>query len=402
MKINNKFVYVKTRNVFEGLIDSIPKGLDPIVFIEDTREVWTCGTYFSMNNPDVFLTESNGSVNLNIGSNEINISTAGDGISVKKGIGDKIIISSTALTKIDTNYPLEWSNVDKKLIHSESGVDSGTYGPGSDILNASIFSIPYYVVDESGHLIESGNRDIQIRDYVEQLKPSEQSVDRDVLLSYNESNNQTDKAQVRKANGLKYNDGTKTLTVDGGVIAKNSIEITEGDLKVVNGVIIGNLQGNITGSAIPKIHLSDKPEYGGASQELYGHVKLVDKFNGVPAPSSNNTNNSNAEVVALAASPYLVYNEIEGVKEHVKKLPGISVISTQNGSVSITEANQSIKISGANGIDVTASNNVISIKGISITAHDRNNEKINISSTLNFDKDFQIDDNNLTIRWKEI
>ena len=53
MVIDSKFAYVKKKEVFEHLIESIPKGLNPIVFIEDTREMWTCGTYFSIGYPSI-------------------------------------------------------------------------------------------------------------------------------------------------------------------------------------------------------------------------------------------------------------------------------------------------------------------------------------------------------------
>lgn len=402
MKINNKFVYVKNRTVFEELINTIPDGLDPIVFIEDTREVWTCGTYFSMNDPDVFITETSGSVNLNIGKKEINISTSGDSLSIRKGLGDKIIINSTALTQVDADYPLNWDKITKKLTHSDSGVSEGVYGPTTNVSNASIFSVPYYVVNSTGHIVETGNKNVEIRDYVEQVRPSDQAVERDVLLSYNESNDQSDTAQVRKANGLKYNDSTKVLNVSGGIRAGGTVEVTDGDLKVVGGKIIGNLEGDITGSAIPKIHLSNKPEYGGASKELYGHVILQDEIVGIPAPSSNNINNANPDVVAIAASPYLVYNEIEKAKEYADSLPGIGVIATSTGTIAVTEKQQTIQIVGTNGISVSASDNVVVIKGIKITGYHENETQIGIINNLNFTKDFQIDDNNnVGLRWEE-
>lgn len=402
MKINNKFVYVKNRTVFEELINTIPDGLDPIVFIEDTREVWTCGTYFSMNDPDVFITETSGSVNLNIGKKEINISTSGDSLSIRKGLGDKIIINSTALTQVDTDYPLNWDKITKKLTHSDSGVIEGVYGPTTNVSNASIFSVPYYVVNSTGHIVETGNKNVEIRDYVEQVRPSDQAVERDVLLSYNESNDQSDTAQVRKANGLKYNDSTKVLNVSGGIRAGGTVEVTDGDLKVVGGKIIGNLEGDITGSAIPKIHLSDKPEYGGASKELYGHVILQDEIVGIPAPSSSNVNNANPDVVAIAASPYLVYNEIEKAKEYADSLPGIGVIATSTGTIAVTEKQQTVQIVGTNGISVSASDNVVVIKGVKITGYHENETQIGIVNNLNFTKDFQIDDNNnVGLRWEE-
>lgn len=403
MEIISKFVYVKSRDTFESLLPSIPIGLDPIVFIEDSREIWTCGTYFSMNDPDIFVTEQSGSVDLNIGKSTVNIATSGDGLSIRKGVGDKIIINSTALTKIDTSYPLEWNNLTKNLKHSLSGATEGTYGPSSGVSNASIIPVPFYTLNSTGHIINAGVKNVEIRDYVEQLRPSDSAVDRDILLSYNESNDQSDRAQVRKANGLKYNDNTKKLTVEGGIISNGGIDVITGDLVVSGGKIIGNLQGDITGSAIPKIHLSDKPEYGGASKTMYGHVVLQDEFSGTPAPSSENTSNSNAEVIAKAASPYLVWNTAEEVKAHAESLPNIGTIVGQNGGINITQSNQQINITGSNGVVVTASENTINIKGIQITGLQQDGSISTVLNNIHFDKDFQLDSsNNLSLRWDEI
>lgn len=51
------------------------------------------------------------------------------------------------------------------------------------------------------------------------------------------------------------------------------VNINGGDITVTNGQIVGDLKGNVTGSATPKIHISALPEYGGASKQLYGHVR---------------------------------------------------------------------------------------------------------------------------------
>lgn len=39
MEIKSKFVYAKTRTAFEREKPNIPLGLDPLVFIEDTKEI---------------------------------------------------------------------------------------------------------------------------------------------------------------------------------------------------------------------------------------------------------------------------------------------------------------------------------------------------------------------------
>ena len=41
MEITSKFVYIKKNSTFESLKETIPKNLNPIVFIEDSKEIWT-------------------------------------------------------------------------------------------------------------------------------------------------------------------------------------------------------------------------------------------------------------------------------------------------------------------------------------------------------------------------
>lgn len=150
---------------------------------------------------------------------------------------------------------------------------------------------------------------IQIRDYVTQLTPSDILTDRNVLLGSGDTGNQaSETGQVRKANGLTYNDNSGQLNVKGGINAGGGINVTDGDLTVVGGQIVGDLKGNVTGSATPKIHLSTEPEYGGASTELYGHVKIQDTL-GVIAPlaSSVETDPSSSTIIrGIAASPLMV------------------------------------------------------------------------------------------------
>lgn len=326
MVIESKFAYVKKKETFEPLIETIPAGLNPIVFIEDTREMWTCGTYFSIGYPSIEISEVSGSVKVQIGNSFFLMSTAGESISVRKGDGNRIIISSNALNRVDTEPPLEWNVSDRKLLHMDSGVAPGSYGQSTSLGNASVFIVPNIMVDSTGHVTFAQNYNVEIRDYVEQLTPSALMGNRNVLLSYNEANDNMDTAQVRKANGLLFNDATHRLTVEGGVDSNGPVNVNHGDLSVLDGYIIGNLKGDVEGEAKPKIHLSDKPEYGGASTKLYGHVKLQDVLNTKPDPSSDNENINNTNVTAaIAASPLMVWNAIETAKDYTD-----SVLSSNN------------------------------------------------------------------------
>lgn len=334
MVIDSKFAYIKKKEVFEPLIESIPKGLNPIVFIEDTREMWTCGTYFSIGYPSIEISEVSGSVKVQIGNSFFLMSTAGESISVRKGDGNRIIISSNALSRVDTEPPLEWDAANRKLLHKESGAVPGSYGQPTNLGNASIFVIPNITVDATGHITSAESHNIEIRDYVEQLAPSNLMGDRNILLSYNEASNNMDTSQVRKANGLVFNDATQKMTVAGGMNSNGPVNVNHGDLSVLDGYIIGNLKGDVQGQATPKIHLSLKPEYGGASTKLYGHVKLQDILNTKPDPSSSNENINDTNIVAaIAASPLMVWNAIQTAKDYADSILGSNNAMLYKGAV---------------------------------------------------------------------
>ena len=333
MVIDSKFAYIKKKEVFEPLIESIPKGLNPIVFIEDTREMWTCGTYFSIGYPSIEISEVSGSVKVQIGNSFFLMSTAGESISVRKGDGNRIIISSNALSRVDTEPPLEWDAANRKLLHKESGAVPGSYGQSTNLGNASIFVIPNITVDSTGHITSAENHNIEIRDYVEQLAPSNLMGDRNILLSYNEASNNMDTSQVRKANGLVFNDATQKMTA-GGMNSNGPVNVNHGDLSVLDGYVIGNLKGDVQGQATPKIHLSLKPEYGGASTKLYGHVKLQDILNTKPDPSSSNENINDTNIVAaIAASPLMVWNAIQTAKDYADSILGSNNAMLYKGAV---------------------------------------------------------------------
>ena len=334
MVIDSKFAYVKKKEVFEPLIESIPKGLNPIVFIEDTREMWTCGTYFSIGYPSIEISEVSGSVKVQIGNSFFLMSTAAESISIRKGDGNRIIISSNALSRVDTEPPLEWDAANRKLLHKTSGVVPGSYGQSTNLGNASIFVIPNIIVDATGHVTLAENHNIEIRDYVEQLAPSTLMGDRNILLSYNEASDTADTSQVRKANGLTFNDATQKMTIAGGMNSNGPVNVNHGDLSVLDGYIIGNLKGDVQGQATPKIHISLKPEYGGASTKLYGHVKLQDILNTKPDPSSDNENINDTNVVAaIAASPLMVWNAIQTAKDYADSILGSNNAMLYKGAV---------------------------------------------------------------------
>ena len=409
MDINSKFIYAKTKTAFEREIPNIPENLKPIVFIEDTREMWTCGTYFSIGYPAINVTETNSIVSVGIGNTSFSLASSGESLSIKKGIGNNIIITSNALSKVNTDLPLEWDNLNKKLLHSKvQGLLPGTYGQSSQLDNASVFSIPYLTVNEYGHIVSISNKNIEIRDYVDQLQPTETGGNKNILLSYNEENNQSDTAQVRKARGLTYNDGTEILSVGGGIDVSGRVNIDGGDITVTNGQIVGDLKGNVTGSATPKIHISAIPEYGGASKQLYGHVKLQDEL-GINAPpaSSENADVGSSTVEGIAASPLMVWNTKKDLESKITSaingVTGIGGIKIGEESIEITVPGQIIEIEASKGISASIVDGIISFKGVEIKGHDENGIEKIITNNLTLGSDFIVDDiNNASIRWIEL
>lgn len=331
--IDSKIVYAKTKEGFQKLIPTIPAGLDPIVFIEDSREAWVCGTYFSIGYPNIAVTESGGVVKVGFGESEFTMSTTGESLSIRKGEGNRIIISSSGLSRVDTEPPLEWNPGDRKLLHMVSGVTPGSFGQSGNTSNASIFYIPYITIDSYGHITSADNRTVVIRDYVEQLAPSDTATERNILVSYEAASGTSNTAQTRKANGITFNDGTKKLTVQGGLESYGPTNVYGHDLTVVDGYIVGKVKGDVEGEATPKIHLSTKPEYGGSSTALYGHVRLQDALNSKPDPSSTNSNLNNVNVAAFAASPLMVWNALQSAKDYAESLLGANNAMLFKGSI---------------------------------------------------------------------
>lgn len=404
MQINSKVIFAKTKKGFEKILPLIPQGLDPIVFIEETKEIWTCGKFFSVGDPVVSVEDTLGSVKVNIGDQSVNFTTSGESLGITKGTGNEIILSSNALTMIQTESPLAWDNVTKTLSHLGTLVKPGSYGPSADSSNVSTFRVPSYTVDDKGHIISSESRTISIRDNTEQLAPSTTPGFKNVILS-NGIDPKTETGPVRKANGLLFDDELQKLKVLGGIEAIGDVNVFNGNLKVEGGKIIGNLEGDITGEAIPKIHLSDIPEFGGASLNMYGHVKLQDDFKGgMPAPSSNNTDKANAEVLrGVAASPLLVWDAMEEAKKHADDKPNIGVIAGNLGSMTIDIPNKTVTILGTNGVKIKATEENIIIQGISMSAVSPEGAPVGITERINYTNDFELDEeNNLSLRWTDV
>lgn len=358
----NKFLYYKTRVLFERDLPQITQSVvKPIVFIEDTKEMWTCGNYFNIGFPSLVVSEKDTVVTISMGDSKVDMMTSGSGLRIAKGEGNSIIFTSSALTAIKTSGPLTWVPESKTLEHDFSGALAGTVGPSSDDTNVSIVSIPQLSVDKYGHVTSADTKRLIIRDYVEQLAPTELLGERNVLLSYEEAKNDKDIAGVRKSNGMTFNDALKKLTVQGGIISNGEVLVNNSDLKVVGGKIIGNLEGDVTGSAKPKIHASEIGEYGGASLSLIGHVKVSDTLPlSAPSVSSDNTSPENATIETVAATPLMVWRALQASKEY-------------------TNDNKTILI-----------------------AKDINNSNITLPNTVTFGRDFIYDKNELSIRWIEI
>ena len=403
MDIQSKFIYAKTKIAFERELLNIPANLDPIVFIEDTRELWTKNTYFNLGYPAIKISDISGTVKVEIGTENFVLQTTGASLSIRKGTGNNIIISSNALTSVNTEAPLEWQALDKKLVHKKSGVTSGDYGQVSDLSNATMFDIPKITVDAYGHIQSIVNSGVAIRDYVEQLAPETAAGDRNVLLSFNKANNVSDTERVKKAHDLTYNDATGLLNVKGGINTGGSVNVNNGNLTVVGGYIVGTLQGSVEGQATPKIHLSDKPEYGGASLHLYGHVVLQDDLSTEPPASSANVDITSATVVrGVAATPKMVWNVKQQILTELNNKPSIAGFIVGQDTIEITQPDQRISVKGENGVKVLIQNGGFVVKGISFVGYDESNVEKSIENNIKFSKDFAFNGvNELSLRWEE-
>lgn len=402
-KLTSKFVYAKTKAAFLDYEPNIPIGLDPIVFIKDSKEIWVKGEYFNMGSPGVIVSEKDNTITVTIGTEDFKMSPIGDNLKIQKGEGNNIIFSSTALSSINTEFPLKWDPVGKKLIHEGALGAEGSYGESFSSENASIFKIPYFTVDKWGHIKTAEETTVQIRDYVEQVATPNLQGERTVLISDGRGVD-SETGIVRKAIGLTYDSEQKKLKIEGGIEAGESN--IHGDLTVTGGQIIGNVKGDITGTATPKIHLSATPEYGGASKYLYGHVIVQDELGvSAPEPSSDNTEESFSEVSrGVAASPRMVWNVREQLQEEIKNLPVIETYTVNGEELSARDLGGILGIDAIGGIQagINPVTKEITLKTVAISGYDEGSEFIPLNNRLEFTRDFEIENDRLSLRWKEI
>lgn len=394
--MRSNIIYAKSKHAFQEL--PIEEFSNSLVFIEDTHEIWIKNKYFKFGSPAISVTEENDIVSVNIGDGRFSMGSSSSGLTIRKS-GNNIIFSSSSLTTINTISPLTWE--DNILSHDETDVTPGNYGATTASDNENILSIPYFSVNRWGHITDAETKVVRIRDYVEQLSTSNISGNFNLLLGYSDSN--SSETNVVRKSDIVLDNISKKLTLPGGLEVKGDSKIT-GNFVVEEGQIIGDVQGNITGTATPKIHLSDEPEYGGASTKLYGHVKLQDELLSEPLPSSVNADPSSSTVTrGVAASPKMVWDvkeEIKGIiidssvkgitvnNEEVpkEKLTGIIAIETKGGTTA--------------GVDPETGNIVIS--SVSISGFDNNKNELELNNKLKFTKDFTVDNDEVSLRWELI
>ena len=400
--MESKIIYAKTKDAFQRELPNIPDNLNPLVFIEDTREVWIMGHYFSIGSPGIHVSESNNIITVEVGPSNFTLSSSGDNIVIRKGDGNNIIFSSPALTSINTEYPLNWNTVTKKLIHEKTDIVSGSYGETSSAENVSLLTIPWFTVDSWGHLTSAAERNIKIRDYVEQISSSVISGNYNLLIGYSE-NSSSETNPVRKAIGLTYNPTTKGINVEGGINIGGDSSVS-GNLVVTNGQIIGDVQGNVTGTATPKIHLSTEPEYGGASTELYGHVKLQDELITEPEPSSNNSDINASNVIrGIAATPKMVWDVKQELLGGIDATVKITAINVNNDTIEFEDFPSTLSIKTSKGLKggINPLTKEITLSSIEIKGYNENKNLITIEDNLEFTDDFEISQQKVSLRWDE-
>lgn len=314
----NKFIYFKTRQTFDSIKESFPANLSPLCFIEDTNEIWFNEHFFQAGHESINISEMDNVVTVSLSEDSFNIVPGSESISVSKGQGNNIIVSCNALTRIETDSHLEWK--DNKLLHKNSGVESGSYGPSNNVSDTNIIPTISIGVDTAGHITDIKERTITIRDYTEQRKSDQLDKNRQILLAERDED-QNDTNITRKGR-ITFNNYSGVLETPKmkitGAEEQNVLIIDNGNIVVTNGYIEGKVKGDIEGYATPKIHISMEPDYGGASTKTYGHVMLVDEIPDNPSVSSDNEDLTDATIQAKAASPYAVKHYFDSHKMIVK------------------------------------------------------------------------------------
>jgi len=95
-----------------------------------------------MGTPEVNVLDTNNIITVEVGNSNFTLSSSGDSIVIRKGEGNNIIFSSPALTYINTEYPLKWEPISKKLSHEKTDVSSGSYGETASSDNVNLITIP--------------------------------------------------------------------------------------------------------------------------------------------------------------------------------------------------------------------------------------------------------------------
>lgn len=316
--MESKFIYFKKRQKFDSVKESFPANLSPLCFIEDTNEIWFNNHFFQAGHESISVSEMDNIVTVSLSEDSFNISPGSESITVRKGNDNNIIISCSALTQIDTDDYLEWSN--NTLSHKDSGIDAGTYGSTSNSTGTNAINTININVDSAGHIKSIGTVSNTIRDYTEQKALDTDNKDRRVLLAERDGDN--DDTNVTRKSKVTFNNSTELLTVPKikvtGAKDQNVLVIDSGNIKLTDGYVEGKIKGDIEGSATPKIHISAQPNYGGASLRTYGHVMLVDIISDDVEESSSNEDLSDTTIEAKAASPYAVKKYFDDHKMIVK------------------------------------------------------------------------------------
>lgn len=330
--MNSKFLYFLHRTTFEANVSSFPANLSPLCFIEDSNEIWFNNHFFQAGHDSLRVQEMNNIVSVILSESSFNIIPGSESISIRAD-GNSIIVSSNALTKIDTDDYLEWR--EGKLYHKEQEITPGSYGPNVNTSGVNNIESYKMTLDKAGHITNIEQRTQTIRDFVEQRQSDSADKNRYVLLAERETDFD-DTSFTMKSKGLKFNNLTQTLTspkiIVSGEENSNVLVVQNGNVVVSNGFIEGKVKGEVEGTATPKIHLSTIPDYGGASLNTYGHVMLVDEINGIPSRSSDNTNLNNKEVTAYAASPYAVYDYFNNHKMQIRAYNDNNTLQTLGDS----------------------------------------------------------------------
>ena len=359
--INNKFIYLKHRIDFDSVHSNIPNNSNPIIFVEDTNQLWTCGHWFSIGYPALSIIQDPAQPNqvkLSIGEDSaIQIKTTGNGLSLIVNSNGEMEFQSQALTTINATFPIQYSADSNTITHGIYN-SQGSYGTSTDLSNTRSFQIPYITVDKYGHIKQAASSTVSISLETKQLKIDDQN--HRLLLSTSNSDN--DEIGDTYKSNIIYNKSLLTIPTAIELLGDNvGITVNNGNVEIKGtGAFIGKFQGDVTGSATPKIHASTIQDYGGASLNLFGHVKLQDIIPITdPGTSSNNSvlsDITNGGKQALVATPKMVYDTIQKIKN----------------------------------------------EELVAKAYNTDNIEIN-TNKLNFTQDFELDSNsNLSIRFEEI